>query len=139
MSGNLYNKHRIVSTTEVHKIECAYCKRVTEWRADDLMAWGGYACENDECTHGVPQPKRQGDNSDDEYGETRSEWRVYDRTEVESWMAERGYSLDSHEDVTTLTGWYSCDRGPGQWFWHSPTVRVSRTRILVKHFGGYDI
>jgi hypothetical protein len=85
-----------------------------------------------------PKPTRCGAKSDEDW--TRK-WAVFSRKDV-----EEAYDLpekDDHKGWTalaeSLTGWYRFYKGPGRAFGDDPSIRVSRTRVLVTHTTALDI
>lgn len=49
------------------------------------------------------------------------------------------YSEKTEEVAWEVSGFEACVGRAGQWFWASPSVRISRNRVLVRQFGGYDV
>lgn len=89
-----------------------------------------------------PPPSVRGMRADED-GETATRWALFSRSDVEAWLDCKLDGLlcnnrDNHlaEDIT---GWWYDYNGPGRWFWKSPWVRVTRTRVLVMQSGGLDI
>lgn len=77
-----------------------------------------------------------------ENGEYWSHWALYRRSEMEA-LAEYFYG-DKTEDLLKQTalehcGWIQSYSGPGRSFNEAPWVRLSRSYVLVRQFGGLDI
>lgn len=74
-----------------------------------------------------------------EDGETVTRYVVFNRADVEA----DGWNLDDPDEwFAAAQEWSGFERSvglPGQWFWDAPSVRVSKSRMLVKQTGGYDV
>lgn len=78
------------------------------------------------------QPKREGASQISECSTIR--WAVFNRADVEHMLSD-----DRVEVAEDLTGWYSFYNGAGRSFGENPTVRLSRTRVLVTQYCGVDV
>lgn len=107
-------------------LEC--CFRCGEIRS------AGLHCS--EC--GVPFPLHGGSQFD-KYGEAGEVWAVFDRSLAEAYLQTEDLTLTDEDAASVLSGWRHFYRGPGRAFGHEPSIRVSRTRVLVKQFRGLDI
>lgn len=81
---------------------------------------------------GRPIPYATGKSSDD--NSSCYTWAVFFRVDIPKCI-----DVEDSDLAKELTGWRSSYGCPGQYFRDAPFVQISRTRILVKQFGGYDI
>ena len=72
-------------------------------------------------------------------GESGYRWILFP---IDFFREEDG-SLPAKDDIWDEAAWHSgfseFYRGPGLSFGHSPSVRITRTRVLVKQYCGLDI
>ena len=89
-----------------------------------------------EC--GAPFPLHIG-RQFDKYGEEGVVWVVFHRSLAEAYLESEDLTLTDEEAACALSGWRYSYGGAGRWFGAEPSIRVSRTRVLIKQFRGLDI
>lgn len=66
-------------------------------------------------------------------------WEVFDRKEAEKVLGHPIDSDNAESAAVGLTGWYQFYKGSGRAFGGEPSIRLSRTRVLVSQHRGLDI
>lgn len=89
-----------------------------------------------EC--GAPVPMHAGSKFD-KYGESGYVWAVFDRSASEEFLQAQELSLTHEHAPSALTGWSNFYRGAGRAFGADPSIRIGRTRVLVRQHRGLDI
>ena len=83
---------------------------------------------------------RMGCNRDTD-GDSCTYWAVFERARAERFLAARGVSIaaDPEAAAAELADMAACWRGEGLWHDHTPTVRVTRTRVVCLQFCERDL
>lgn len=121
-----------------------------------VLLTGNFGCpsaqrfERKDVVMSEPQSICEGRRSRDDDEGAVTVWSLFRRSEVEVWLGEpvdeyidTTLTRDGYHDpdqlATELTGWARTHGMPGRWFWQDPSIRISRSYVLITQWGAYDV